>query len=152
MTIVAQIFFGSALLGVCSLIHIVLLVLAIKLLRVMSLPLEGRGPGPWQSLKLVTVGFSIVLLAHTIQVWLWAASFMFLGTFSNFSDAIYFSIVTYTTVGYGDVTVGGGFRVYGAMAAVTGLLNFGLSTAFLVGLFERLSRGRLPPPVPPQNL
>lgn len=151
MTIVAQIFFGSVLLGVCSLIHIVLLVLAIKLLRAMSLPHEGKGLGPWQSLKLVTVGFSIVLLAHTIQVWLWAASFMFLGTFSNFSDAIYFSIVTYTTVGYGDVTVGGGFRVYGAMAAVTGLLNFGLSTAFLVGLFERLSRGRLPPPVPPQN-
>ena len=152
MTIVAQIFFGSIVLGICSIIHIALLVLAIILFRAMSVTHVTKAPGLWQSLKLITVGFSIVLLAHTIQVWLWAASFMFLGTFSNFSDAIYFSIVTYTTVGYGDVTVGGGFRVYGAMAAVTGLLNFGLSTAFLVGLFERLSRGRLPPPVPPKDL
>lgn len=152
MTIFAQILFGSVLLGICSLVHISLLVLAIKLLRAMT-GAQGVAPlGPLQSLKLITVGFSVVLLAHTIQVWMWAASFMVLDTFSNFSDAIYFSIVTYTTVGYGDVTVGGGFRVYGAMAAVTGLLNFGLSTAFLVGLFERLSRGIIPPAVPPEDL
>ena len=148
MTIVGQIFFGSILLGICSFIHIVLLVLAIKLLRVLSLPEGEQVRVPLQSLKLIVIGFSIVLLAHTIQVWLWAGSFMYLGTFSNFSDAIYFSIVTYTTVGYGDVTVGGGFRVYGAMAAVTGLLNFGLSTAFLVGLFERLLHTKLSPPQP----
>lgn len=145
MTIVMQIIFGSILLGVCSLIHILLLVAAIKMLHILSLPDESPR-GPFQSLRLISVGFSLVLLAHTIQVWLWAGSFMYLGTFSNFSDAIYFSIVTYTTVGYGDVTVGGGFRVYGAMAAITGLLNFGLSTAFLVGLFERLLRSKMPPP------
>ena len=146
MTIYSQIFFGSVLLGVCSLIHIMLLVGAIKLLRAMS-PAQGvQARRPLQLMKLLVVGFFIVLLAHTIQVWLWAGSFMFLGIFSNFSDAIYFSIVTYTTVGYGDVTVGGGFRVYGAMAAITGLLNFGLSTAFLVGLFERLLHTKLPPP------
>ena len=47
-------------------------------------------------------------------------------------------LVTYTTVGYGDVIVGPDYRLFAAMAAVTGLLNFGLSTAFLVGLFGRL--------------
>ena len=84
----------------------------------------------------------MVLFAHTIQVWIWAGAFMALKVLPNISDAIYFSLVTYTTVGYGDVTVGGGFRIFGAMAAVTGLLNFGLSTAFLVGLFDRMMPGR----------
>jgi len=56
----------------------------------------------------------------------------------DFSDALYFLLITYTTVGYGDVTVGPDYTLYAAMAAVTGLLNFGLSTAFLVGLFTRL--------------
>jgi uncharacterized membrane protein len=143
MTIVTQIFFGSIILGICSLIHMVLLVLAIKVLRRMSRP-QHTPRNPWHILKLMVVGFSIVLFAHTIQVWIWAVSFVFLGTLPNISDAIYFALVTYTTVGYGDVTVGGGFRVFGAMAAVTGLLNFGLSTAFLVGLFERLLPGKLP--------
>jgi len=148
MTIVTQILMGSIVLGVCSVIHIVLLVAAIKMLRRMSSPAR-TSRSPFQVLKLLIIGFSMVLFAHTLQVWIWAASFIALGTLPNLSDAIYFSLVTYTTVGYGDVTVGGGFRVFGAMAAVTGLLNFGLSTAFLVGLFERSLSEQFPPP-PPQ--
>ena len=148
MTIVTQIFLGSIVLGLCSLIHIVLLVAAIKLLRRMSPP-GGNNRSPFHVLKLLVVGFSIVLFAHTVQVWIWAWSFLGLGTLPNLSDAIYFALVTYTTVGYGDVTVGGGFRVFGAMAAVTGLLNFGLSTAFLVGLFERMLPTQFTPPPQP---
>ena len=143
MTIVTQILLGSIVLGICSLVHMILLVAAIKVLRRMSRT-QRSSRSPWHILNLMVVGFSIVLFAHTIQVWVWAISFVLLGTLPNISDAIYFSLVTYTTVGYGDVTVGGGFRVFGAMAAVTGLLNFGLSTAFLVGLFERLLPGKLP--------
>ncbi len=86
----------------------------------------------------LTVSIAVVILAHTIQVWTWAFSFVALGAIDEFGRAIYFSLVTYTTVGYGDVTVGPKFRVFGAMASVTGLLNFGLSTAFLVGLFTRM--------------
>lgn len=148
MTIVTQIFMGSVVLGVCSMIHIVLLVAAIKLLRRMSPP-DRASRTPFHVLKLLIVGFSVVLFAHTVQVWIWALSFVAMGTLPNISDAIYFSLVTYTTVGYGDVTVGGGFRVFGAMAGVTGLLNFGLSTAFLVGLFERMLPDQFPPPPQP---
>ncbi|NKB51419.1 MAG: two pore domain potassium channel family protein [Rhizobiaceae bacterium] len=147
MTIVTQILLGSIVLGICSMLHIVLLVAAIKLLRRMA-PHDRASRSLLHVIKLLVLGFGIVLFAHTLQVWIWALSFIALGTLPNISDAIYFSLVTYTTVGYGDVTVGGGFRVFGAMAAVTGLLNFGLSTAFLVGLFERMLPNQLPPPQP----
>lgn len=137
MSATTQIIMGSLLLLVCSAIHIVLLVSVIGFLgRMGGRPRRRSLPSHW--MFPTTVAFAAVIVAHTIQVWLWAISFVALSVLDRFSDALYFSLVTYTTVGYGDVTVGPGTRLYAAMAAVTGLLNFGLSTAFLVGLFSRL--------------
>ncbi len=141
MAILMQIFWGSVVLVGCSLIHLLLLIGAIRVLRKMA-GQSRRLRSTYQLLRLMIFAFAVVLFAHTIQVWIWAGAFMALKVLPNISDAIYFSLVTYTTVGYGDVTVGGGFRIFGAMAAVTGLLNFGLSTAFLVGLFDRMMPGR----------
>ncbi|MGI9356583.1 MAG: potassium channel family protein [Rhizobiaceae bacterium] len=132
-----QIVTGSFLLLVCSALHIVLLVSVIGLLGRMGHRTNSRSlPRYW--VFPTAIAFAAVILAHTIQVWLWALSFIAFSVLPDFSDALYFSLVTYTTVGYGDVTVGPDHRLYAAMAAVTGLLNFGLSTAFLVGLFTRL--------------
>ena len=81
-------------------------------------------------------------MGHTIQVWLWAVAFVWGGALPTLSDAVYFSIVTYTTLGYGDITIGPESRIFGAMSAVTGLLNFGLSTAFLVETARSPKPGR----------
>ena len=132
-----QIVTGSVLLLICSAIHIAMLVSVIGLLGRRPRRPEGRVlPRHW--VFPTTIAFLSVILAHTVQVWIWAVSFIALSALQNFSDALYFSLVTYTTVGYGDVIVGPDYRLFAAMAAVTGLLNFGLSTAFLVGLFGRL--------------
>jgi hypothetical protein len=58
-------------------------------------------------------------------------------------EAIYFALSTYTTLGYGDVILGREHRTFAAMAAVTGLLNIGLSTAFLVGMFSKMLQNPL---------
>lgn len=92
---------------------------------------------------LTAFAFAAVVLAHTVQVWAWAATFIALGALTGFADALYFSLVTYTTLGYGDVTVGQDFRLFAAMAAVTGVLSFGLSSAFLVGLLARILSAHL---------
>lgn len=136
MTLFAQILLGSILLGACSLIHISLIAVAVRCLKYVG---EGFRNG-WAShwIVLASAGFATVVLAHTIQVWIWAFAFVFLGALPDISEAIYFSLVTYTTLGYGDVTLTQDFRIFAAMAAVTGLLNFGLSTAFLVALVTRL--------------
>lgn len=84
--------------------------------------------------------FCFVIIAHSIQVWIWAVSFLAFQTVGSLNEAVYFSLVTYTTLGYGDIVLGEGFRVYAAMAAVTGLLSIGLSTAFLAGLLGRFLR------------
>jgi hypothetical protein len=71
-------------------------------------------------------------------VWLWAVSFIAFGAFSDPGIAVYFALVTYTTLGYGDIVLAENIRLYGAFASVTGLLGFGLSTAFLVAVFGKL--------------
>ncbi|MEO1067154.1 MAG: ion channel [Pseudomonadota bacterium] len=120
--------------------HISLLVLAIPVTK-----LIGKGVSSLHFLVkdavLIVAVFAFVVLAHTLQVWLWAVCFVWLGALAFLEEAIYFSLVTYTTVGYGDVTVGSDFRIFAAMASVTGLLTFGLSTAFLVTFFERMRVG-----------
>ncbi len=140
MTTTIQILWGSVLLGLCSLIQIFLLLAAVQLMRLAARHLKDIH-GMLRMSILASGAFAAVVLGHTIQVWLWAGSFVYLGALPDIASAIYFSLVTYTTVGYGDVTVGPAFRVFAAMASVTGVLNFGLSTAFLVGLFGRMLRG-----------
>ncbi|MEO1561956.1 MAG: ion channel [Pseudomonadota bacterium] len=78
-----------------------------------------------------------IVLSHTIQVWLWAIRFMALGAFDDLYQAIYFAMVTYTTLGYGDITLGDDLSLFASFSAVTGLLAFGMSTAFLVAVFSR---------------
>jgi Ion channel len=137
MSTTMQIFLGAVLLGLCSLIHILMLVAAVRFIARHAHHLGHLRNGMRWTVLLV-FAFLTVILAHTIQVWSWAFAFVGLGAIDDISRAIYFSLVTYTTVGYGDVTVGPHYGIFGAMASVAGLLNFGLSTAFLVGLFTRM--------------
>jgi len=139
MSVSIQIIFGSVILSLCSLIHVAVLVTAIGLLRRLAASVAD-----WTRLQragaMLGTGFSAVVLAHTLQVWIWSFALLLVGALPTFENAIYFALVTSTTVGYGDLTLGENFRIFGAFAGVTGLLTFGLSTAILVGLFERLLR------------
>lgn len=83
-----------------------------------------------------------ILLVLTCSVWGWAALYMVLGLFDSFEPALYFSIVSFTTVGYGDVVLEPGLRLLAGMTATHGLLTFGLFTAFLVEIFNFPTRTR----------
>ena len=87
-------------------------------------------------LMIVTV-FTIICI-HTIEAWSWAALFIYLGEFSELKQALYFSVVTSTTLGYGDVTLSERWQLLGTFEAMGGLILFGTSTAFLLGLMRRL--------------
>ena len=86
---------------------------------------------------LIIAAFVAILLGHTLQVWVWALVLKATGAIGSLEEAVYFALVTSTTLGYGDITLERRWRVFGAMAAVNGLLTFGLSTAFLIEVFTR---------------
>jgi hypothetical protein len=81
----------------------------------------------------------LLILSHTVHLYMWAIALWALGALPGHEEPIYFALVTYTTVGYGDVTLTPEFRIFGAMASVNGILAIGMTTAFLVGLFPRIA-------------
>ncbi len=126
-----QISLGSLVLGVSSACHIAVLVTAIDILPTFA---AEKDELHW---PVIIAAFAAILFGHTVQVWLWALSLKALGAIAAIEDAVYFALVTSTTLGYGDITLRREWRLFGAMAAVNGLLTFGLSTAFLIEVFAR---------------
>jgi hypothetical protein len=78
-----------------------------------------------------------IFVLHTIEVWTWAAAFALVGAFPTFGDALYFSTVTFSTVGYGDITLSHDWRLFGALEGINGFILIGWSTAFLVAASVR---------------
>jgi hypothetical protein len=70
--------------------------------------------------------------------WAWAILLYKLDVFSSLEPALYFSIVTFTTLGYGDITVSEQWRILSSLSAVNGLIIVGLNTAFLVESIGRI--------------
>lgn len=131
-----QIMFGSGLLILCLAVQIGVQIWLVRKLHVVQEKIRDANS---RFVFFICSGVVFALLiAHTLHVYLWAISLWLIGALPGHEQPIYFSLVTYTTVGYGDVTLGEAYRIFGAMASVNGILSFGLTTAFLVGLFPRI--------------
>ena len=86
---------------------------------------------------LLAVVFGLFAL-HTIEIWTYAAVFSALGEIQSFEEALYFSTVTFTTVGYGDVVLAPGWRMLAAIESADGVILFAWSTTFLFSVTNRL--------------
>lgn len=76
------------------------------------------------------------------QMALWALVYLALGEFETAEAALYFSGVTFTTLGYGDVTLSSDARLLGPLEAAGGLLMFGVSTAIFAAAMQHWMRER----------
>lgn len=72
-----------------------------------------------------------LFLATVIEVWTWAVLYVALGAIRELEKAVYFSTVTFTTLGFGDITLGEQWRLLSSFEAANGLLMFGWSTALV---------------------
>jgi hypothetical protein len=89
-----------------------------------------------QTLAVLVIALFWILLVLTLSVWSWAGVYLYIGLFDQLETALYFAIVSFTTVGYGDVVIGQNWRLLAGMTATNGLLVFGLFTAFLVEILD----------------
>jgi hypothetical protein len=71
---------------------------------------------------------------HTASAWAWAAIYLLVGELTDLASALYFSIVTSTTLGYGDITLSERWQLLASFQAMGGLILFGASTAFLLAV------------------
>ena len=97
------------------------------------------------------IGYVMVLLLFSVMFQMagWALLFQLLRQFEDFETALYFSGVTFTSLGYGDLTLPKRVRILSAMEAADGLLMFGIiSAVFMSAMQNSLQRlrGSLAPP------
>jgi hypothetical protein len=82
------------------------------------------------------VAVLVLLVAVLLQGLLWAVAYYHWGELGSFSNAFYFSIASFSTVGASDLTLSPGHRLVGALEAAMGMLMFGWSTALLVQVVQ----------------
>jgi hypothetical protein len=88
----------------------------------------------------VVVGATTLLstLLHAIEAALWAATYRLLGAVPDGKSALLYSLNAITTYGHSDLYLTAQWRLMGALEALNGMLLFGLTTAFLYGVVQRV--------------
>lgn len=92
----------------------------------------------------IVVGVVWVLgIMHLAQVAVWGVAYRCLGCFGSFYQALYFSLVTYSTVGYGDLVAPDAWKLFGGVEALMGMLMFGWSASFLFSTVSQFYKFRM---------
>lgn len=85
-----------------------------------------------------------LLAAFSIATWLWAIAFYLLECFADLEESLYFAMVAFTSLGFGDLVLPHDWRLFSGMIAANGLLLFGLNTAILIETLHSILIGHLP--------
>ena len=95
----------------------------------------------WASTRLL-ISTGVVLLAmHILQILVWATTYRWLvpdDELQTYEKAVYFSFVTFTTLGFGDITLSEAYRMLSGIQAMNGILLVGWSTAILFAIVQRI--------------
>lgn len=94
---------------------------------------------------LVLVNTALVVFAlHAVEIAIWAAAYLVLvpaSELANFEEAVYFSFVTFTTLGYGDITLSDGYRMLSGIEALNGIILVGWTTAMIFSVVQYIWQG-----------
>ena len=102
---------------------------------------------PWNGTRamLILVNSALVVVAlHTLEIIIWAWAYLAivpLDELASFEEAVYFSFVTFTTLGYGDITLTEGYRLLSGIEALNGLILVGWTTAMIFSVVQHVWRG-----------
>jgi hypothetical protein len=136
---VMQLLIGSALISVTIVIHVGFTAAAEWGLKREHI-WPGRRAG-FVRFVAVVVGMTLLLLASiSVSVWIWALCLMALGMFPDAATAMYYALVSFTTLGDGEIVLHKEWRLLSALMSANGLLIFGLTTAVLVDFLAHLRR------------
>lgn len=127
---IKQLIIGSLTMGLAVLIHAEMLALYQPFAKTMMKwlkPFNGR----FRYRAMIVGSVFWVLLAMTVETWLWAIVLLIADTVNSIETAVYFALVCFTTLGFGDIILKEEWRILSAMIAVNGMLIFGWSTAFM---------------------
>ena len=125
--IVTEVAIGAVMTAITVTIHALFMAVLFERLRARRLRMDSG----WRRSVLIVSVIVWFFLAIAAESWAWAALFYFVGAFQDMETAVYFTTVTYTTLGYGDIVLEPGLRLLGAFAAANGTIVIGWTTALV---------------------
>jgi Ion channel len=137
-----ELLIAACLLALTVLIHASGLAAVLGRLPRASRPIATRfWPVAW---LLVRVAWALIVL-HLAEIAAWAIFYWWAQALPDLETAFYFSGVTYTTLGYGDVVLPMQWRLLGPMEGLTGILMCGLSTGFFFVIVSKVFAAKTEP-------
>lgn len=128
---IRQIALGLVLLALTTVIHASFMDFALHTLRWTHA--ERWNLKPRFTSTILTAGLVLIMFfASMLEAVLWAGTYVVVDAISAFEPAFYFSMVTYTTLGFGDMTLDEGWRILSSIEAANGIIMFGWTTALIV--------------------
>src|SRR6185369_1184219 len=121
---------AGAIVAICAIVHIGGLALLAQFLLDRSAQLETVNTVTRRAFVLMFV-FGIVISLHLAQAVIWAIFYHGNSLFQDYETALYFSLKTYSTIGYGDVLLPRSWRLLGGIEGISGVLLCGVSAAFI---------------------
>ncbi|MEM6463298.1 MAG: potassium channel family protein [Pseudomonadota bacterium] len=79
-----------------------------------------------------------IIAVHSLEIWMWAMVYVWTDAVDHMGDAIYFSAITFSTLGYGDALLDERWRMLAGMEGLSGFVLIGWSTAYLVAASTRI--------------
>jgi hypothetical protein len=125
---------AGCLMAICVSIHAGGVAQALRNVR----PRIDSASGFWRETWLFILAALSMVLLHLIEICVWAGFYLWRDAFPDLKTAFYFSAVTYTTTGYGDLVLPEQWRLLAGVEALTGILMCGWSTGFFMAVVSRV--------------
>ena len=105
--------------------------------------LRRFGPARIQLQRAVLISLLTIwmFIAIVIEAMLWALLYLYnplITALPDLETALYFSMVTFTTLGYGDVVLTGQWRMLASIQAANGVIIFGWTTALIFYFIQKV--------------
>jgi len=137
-----EIAIAAAIVAICLVVHVTGILLMAEWLLTRREYFERNVTRLHFGLLIISL-FSGVLFLHLIQTALWALFYYMQGLFSDLETSLYFSMVSFATIGYGDVLLPRTWRLLGVVEGFSGVILCGISTAFIFAVVNAMLQLRL---------
>ena len=136
---ITKLLIAGLLMALCVMVHAIGVTGAFRRIHRSPALVDPRfWPATWLLIKIA----GWIILLHLIEISLWALLYAWEQAMPDLHSAFYFSAVTYTTTGYGDLVLPEAWRLVGGIEALTGILMCGWSTGFFFAVVNRMYRSQ----------
>jgi hypothetical protein len=134
--LIVQMILGSVMIIFTTVIQGVFMITGIEMLQRRVTRKVTRSD--FESTLLLSYFVLWLFVATVLEVWAWAMLYRLIGAVASTEEALYFSTTTFTTLGFGDLTLDEQWRLLSSFEGANGLLMFGWSTALIFAAVQKI--------------